>query len=102
MPMLKVFTMMKCEALQILPESYLNLKTLQKIRVYGCSMVLENLQRIKIVDTKVEVVTMSTTDTQEIIEKYLQVRNLKEGWSYGEFWCNEFGFSYKSFIDLYD
>jgi hypothetical protein len=89
MPMLKVFTMMECEVLQLLPESYLNLKTLQKIRVYGCPMVSENLQRIKIVNTKVEVVTMSTADTQEIVEKYLQVRNLKEGWSYGEFWCDE-------------
>jgi Leucine-rich repeat (LRR) protein len=30
MSMLKVFTMMDCEALQLLPESYLNLETLQK------------------------------------------------------------------------
>jgi hypothetical protein len=58
--------------------------------VYGCPLVSENLQKIKIVNTKVEVVTMSSADTQEIVEKYFQVRTLKEGWSYGEFWCNEF------------
>jgi len=89
MSMLKIFTVMKCQALQVLPESYLNLKTLQKIRVYGCSMLSKNLQKIKIIDTKVEVITLSTRDTQEIIDKFREVKNLKEFWIYGEFWCNE-------------
>jgi Leucine-rich repeat (LRR) protein len=39
MSMLKVFTMMECEVLKLLPKSFLNLKTLQKIRVYSCPMV---------------------------------------------------------------
>ena len=55
-------------------------------------MVLENLQRIKLVDLKLEVVTMSTRDAQEIIQKYNQVRNLSEGWSYGKYWSNELWF----------
>jgi disease resistance protein RPS2 len=42
---LKIFTIMKCEALKMLPEDYLHLKALKKIKVYGCSMVLENLQK---------------------------------------------------------
>jgi disease resistance protein RPS2 len=90
MPMLKVFTMVECIVLQLLPESYLNLKTLQKIRVYGCPMVSENLQKIKMVNTKVEVVTMSSADTQEIRKKFSQLRDSKEGYSYGELWCKEF------------
>jgi hypothetical protein len=32
---------------------------------------------------------VSNADIQEIIKKYWQVRDVKEGWSYGEFWCNE-------------
>jgi hypothetical protein len=64
MLMFKIFTIMKCEVLQIFSQSYLNLKTFQKIRVYDCSMVSENLKRVKIIDTKLEVVTMSTIDTQ--------------------------------------
>ena len=39
MPMLKIFTMMKCESLQMFPESCLNLKTPQNVRVYGCPIV---------------------------------------------------------------
>lgn len=52
-------------------------------------MVLENLEKMKIVDTKVEVVTMSIIDTDEIIEKYTQIHNTKEGWLYSEVWYNE-------------
>ncbi|GLJ28801.1 hypothetical protein SUGI_0567790 [Cryptomeria japonica] len=33
---LKIFTIMKCEALQRFPECYWNLKSVEKIRVYGC------------------------------------------------------------------
>ena len=38
---------MLCEELRMLPKSYLNIKTLQKIRLWGCSMVLENLEKIE-------------------------------------------------------
>jgi len=62
MPSLKIFSMMQCEALKMLPESYFTIKKLQKIRVFGCSMVLENLERVKIENNRVEVVTMSSTD----------------------------------------
>ena len=79
MPMLKIFIMMKHETLQMLPKIYLNLKTLQKVRVYGCPMVSENLHQVKTIDTKIKVVTMSTTYTQEVINKYMQVRNSKIG-----------------------
>lgn len=89
MSSLKIFTLIKCEALKRLPENYLYLKTLKKMRVYGCSMILENLETIKIVDTKVEVVTMSTINTQEIIEMFIRICNTKEGWLYSAFWHNE-------------
>ena len=86
---LKIFTLLKCEALESLPKNYLYLKTLKKIRVYGCSMVLENLEKMKIVDTKVEVVTMSLIDTNEIIKRHSQIFHTKEGWLYSEVWYNE-------------
>jgi hypothetical protein len=90
MPSLKIFTMMQCEALKMLPESYLTITKLQKIRVFGCSMVLENLERVKIGNKRVEIVTMSTIDTTQFLERYRQVKNTMESWTYGEFWCNEF------------
>jgi len=86
MPLLKIFTIMKCEALKLLPENYLYLKTLQKIRVFGCSMLLENLENIKI-ETKVKVITMHVTE--DIIDTYLQKMYSREGWFYSDFWCNE-------------
>jgi hypothetical protein len=86
MPLLKVFTLMQCEALEKLSESYLGLKTLQKIRVYGCSMVLENL-RMKETNTNVEVVTMSTEDTMTTTTHYHRLGVYDH--SYDEFWCNE-------------
>ena len=39
---LKMFTMMKCEALKMLPENYLSLHKLQKLKVYDYSMILNN------------------------------------------------------------
>jgi len=73
MPSLKMFTIMKCEALKMLPENYLYFHKLQKLRVYGCSMVLENLKVQKAL-TKVEVITMSTVVLEEFLEKYLAKR----------------------------
>ncbi|GLJ46817.1 hypothetical protein SUGI_0987270 [Cryptomeria japonica] len=65
LPSLKTLTIMKCEALQILPECYWNLKSVEKIRVYGCSKVLTAMQDNFIVtNTKVQLVRLSATDTQ--------------------------------------
>ena len=50
---------------------------------------IRKFRKIKIVDTKVEVVTMSIIDIDEIIEKYSQICNTKEGWLYSEVWYNE-------------
>jgi disease resistance protein RPS2 len=85
MPSLKMFTMVKCEALKMLPENYLYLHKLQKLRVYGCSMVSENLKVQKAL-TKVEVITMSTTVLEEFLEKYFQQRDDGlEDWHYSSF-----------------
>ena len=60
---LKIFTMVKCTRLKVLPRSYLNLQKLQNLGVNGCSMELENLKKIKRINTKVEVITMSINIT---------------------------------------
>ena len=98
MPSLKIFTIMMCETLKMLPKSYLTIKKLQKIRVFGCSIVLENLKRLKIENKKVGVVTMSSMDTTEYFKIYLQVCSTISGWTYGEFWCHEF-FTFMNYCD---
>ena len=40
---LEMFIVMECRALRTLPSSYLHLKTLQKLRIYGCPMATESL-----------------------------------------------------------
>ena len=65
MSFLQIFTLMNCEKLEMLPKTYLNLKTLKKIRVYGCPLVLKNLEENKKINTKVEVTTISTVDLVE-------------------------------------
>jgi len=85
MPSLQILSIVECKALKILPENYLTLKSLRKIRIYGCLIMFQNLEKFK----QIEVVTMSTTDTKEIIKKYLQVHEKIEGWLYGEYWSNE-------------
>jgi len=44
---LAIFTIMLCETLEILPKRYLNIRSLKKLRVWGCSMVLENLEKVE-------------------------------------------------------
>jgi hypothetical protein len=82
---LKIFTMMACTSLNILPKSYMNLKTLQNVRVYGCPVKDLGTKE----NTIIEVVTMSIVDIEEITKRYSQLWNKRESWLYGEFWCNE-------------
>jgi Leucine-rich repeat (LRR) protein len=44
MTSLKIFTIILCEGLKMFPQNYLNFEKLQKVRVYGCRMVLKNLE----------------------------------------------------------
>ncbi|GLJ27047.1 hypothetical protein SUGI_0530350 [Cryptomeria japonica] len=86
LPSLRILTIMQCEALQILPECYWTLKSVEKIRVYGCSKVEENFIKSR---TKVQTVTLSTTETQISEDRYLSLLRRGEQFFYGEFWCNE-------------
>ncbi|GLJ28832.1 hypothetical protein SUGI_0568240 [Cryptomeria japonica] len=100
LPSLKTLTIMKCEALQRLPQCYWNLKSVEKIRVYGCSKVLfvmaeeENFIKTK---NKVQTIPLSMIETQTSEERYHDI--LQQGehfyygecehFYYGEFWCSE-------------
>lgn len=89
MPLLKTFTIMLCEVLKMILENYWNLKGLQKLRVYGCSMILDHLESMEKINKKIEVVTMSTSDTNQVKERYLQVRYSLSSWLYSEFLSSE-------------
>jgi len=89
MPSLQILSIIECEALTMLSDNYLKLRNLRKIRIYGCLMMFENLEKVKKENIQIEVMTMSTTDTNEFIKKYLQVHEKIEGWLYGEYWSNE-------------
>jgi len=89
MASLQIFTIMDCQALTMLPLSYFELKTLQKLRIYDCPMATEYLKRFERVKTMVEVVTMSKEDSEEAKKRYLHVKGQMTGWLYGEFWCDE-------------
>jgi hypothetical protein len=89
MASLQIFTIMECQALTMLSLSYLELKTLQKLRIYGCSMVAEYLKRFERINTMVEVVTMSREDNEEAKKRYLHVKGQMTNWLYREFWCDE-------------
>jgi hypothetical protein len=89
MSSLKLFTIMKCEALKTLPESYVNLSRLQKLRVFGCSMILENLEKNKRENKNVEVVTLSTIETEEASKTFIEMFYTMQGWFYGKFRNNE-------------
>ncbi|XP_057859040.1 disease resistance protein RPS5-like [Cryptomeria japonica] len=74
LPSLKILTIMKCEALQILPQCYWNLKSIEKIRVYGCSKVLITMEENFIeANTKVELLRLSATETQAFQERFNQM-----------------------------
>ena len=89
MPSLKIVSIMLCETLKMFPESYLNIKKLQKVRVYGCSIILENLGSMEKTNKDIEVITMSTIETKEFRNQFLQVINSLSGWLYSEFTCSE-------------
>lgn len=89
MASLQIFTVMECPALRPLPYSYLDLKTVKKLRIYGCPMAAENLNGVKRANTMVKVMSMSPEDTAEVKKRYLQVKAQMTGWLYGEFWCDE-------------
>jgi dephospho-CoA kinase len=86
---LQIFSIMECETLKLLPENYLNFKKLKKVKIYGSSMVLENLKLTRKVPKTVEIVTVSSVETKEFAKKYLTVRDKMEGWVYGEFWSHD-------------
>lgn len=85
---LRVFTLMKCEALERLPKSYLDLRTLQKIRVYGCPMVLENLNRMENTNSGIEVVAISIEETIAAENYHRSTLGMYDGF-YDESWCNQ-------------
>ena len=90
---LQMFIVMECGALRTLPSSYLHLKTLQKLRIYGCPMAAESLKGIlkgvELANKTVDVMIMSVEDSEEVKRRYFQVKGQMTGWLYGEFWCNE-------------
>ncbi|KAH9317288.1 hypothetical protein KI387_019057, partial [Taxus chinensis] len=98
MPSLKTLTIMECEALQMLSESYWNLKSVEKIRVYGCTMVLDIIE-IPIM-TNVQTIALSTIDTQAWQERFREMTDRDEDMLYSEFWSNELLHEWKVFAQL--
>ena len=90
MSSLTILTIVSCEALKMLPKEILNIKSLQKVRVWGCSIVLKIFKKVEKTNTIVEVLTMTNTEVMKISEKFKQVENMKNDYFYSEFWCNEF------------
>ncbi|GLJ28839.1 hypothetical protein SUGI_0568310 [Cryptomeria japonica] len=92
LPSLKTLTIMKCEALQRLPQCYWNLKSVEKIRVYGCSKVLlvmaeeENFIKTKM---KIQTITLSTIETETLEGRYFDKLHRAKYSHYREFWSNE-------------
>ena len=87
---LQIFTIMECKVLKIFPKTYLDLKTLQKVRVYGCSIIVENFEEIRQKNTQIEVVIICIQDLQEAKSHYSSLACTKNAdWYYGEFWYNE-------------
>ncbi|GLJ28852.1 hypothetical protein SUGI_0568530 [Cryptomeria japonica] len=92
LPSLKILTIMKCEALQRLPQCYWNLKNVEKIRVYGCSMVLHVMaEEDKFIKktSRVQTITLSSTETKTLEKRYYDILHRGEHVYYGEFWCSE-------------
>jgi len=67
MPLLHIFTITICPELKILPESYLNLKALKKLRIYDNSELIHFFKNHK-TNEKIRVVTISEANTERAIE----------------------------------
>lgn len=89
MPSLKIFTIMLCEALKILPENYLNITNFLKLRLWGCPLVLENLEKTKKLNTYVKEASMSLEEVTNILAKTEFLRKKNMAFWYNEFWRNE-------------
>ncbi|GLJ28459.1 hypothetical protein SUGI_0559870 [Cryptomeria japonica] len=92
LPSLKTLTVMKCEALQMLSLCYWNLKSVEKIRVYGCSKaqtVMAVEEKFIKTKTKVQTLRLSTAETQALEEHFSDIRRGGQHFYYGEFWCSE-------------
>jgi hypothetical protein len=70
MPLLQVFTIMWCPQLEILSDRYLNLKTFKKLRIYGNSVLIKNLENHK-TNKKIDVVTMSEVETESAEQAFV-------------------------------
>lgn len=100
---LQIFTIMECQALEIFPQSYWNLKALKKIRIFNCSKVLENLDGIHTLNAMIEVVTMPMEVIRKTIKGYLQIYpKKKEDQLYCDFLCNELFLFLKSLERPFD
>ncbi|GLJ27014.1 hypothetical protein SUGI_0529430 [Cryptomeria japonica] len=92
LPSLRILTMMKCEALQRLPQCYWNLKIIEKVRVYDCpkvQLVMAEEENLIKSQSKVQTVTLSTTETQALEKRFFDMFYLSEYNHYGDFWSNE-------------
>ncbi|GLJ27013.1 hypothetical protein SUGI_0529390 [Cryptomeria japonica] len=92
LPSLKTLTIMNCEALQRLAQCYWNLKSIEKIRVYGCPNVQHVMAEEKdFINTqrKVQTVTLSITETQAFEKRFNGMFRKLEYGHYGEYWSSE-------------
>jgi hypothetical protein len=85
---LQIFTIMECPVLKTLRTGYLQLKDLQKIRIYSCPVLAaQDYQNYENQNKMVKL--MSIRDTEEIKKWHFQLCEKHGSWVYGEFWCNE-------------
>lgn len=90
MPLLQTFIIVECSALKEFPKSYSDLKTLQTIKISGCSStIMENLREIQESNRMIEVTRMSVEDTRESRKRYSDLMAEMKSWLYGEFWSND-------------
>lgn len=102
-PLLQTFIIVECSALKVFPKSYSDLKTLQTIKIYGCSsMIMENLREIQESNRMIEVTRMSVEDTRESRKRYSELMEEMKSWLYGEFWSNDVFLFLEVFIQLHD
>jgi len=95
MPVLETLIIVECSALKVFPKSYFNLKTLQIIKIYGCSsLIMEDLRELRESNKMIEVKTMSIEDTRDSRNRYSQLMTEMKSWLYGEFWSNNDVFNF--------